>query len=255
MLLAGLCVVAGQAQAGLFTDEEAHQKIQLLEARISKLETRLEETSRQQSETARQQTQSMLDLQTQIEALNTELRKLRGQNEELVHNLQDTEKRQKDFYVDLDTRVRHLETVEPPVDAGDMQPASGEAADDPAVENRAYERAYKLFKTEGKQKAIVALQEFLKKFPESVYAPNVYYLTGSAYFNLQDYNNALASYRVLLNKYAFSPRLPDAMFGIADCYQELKDKATTAKVLKQIIAKYPGSKMADKARKRLVALK
>lgn len=258
LLLAGLCVVAGQAQAGLFSDEEAHIKIQQLDVRIAKLE----ESSKQQSETIRQQTQSMLELQTQIESQNAELRKLRGQLEELTHGLQEAEGRQKDFYVDLDTRVRHFETLEvaaPPAVPAIAQPDSaseiGDAAGDPVVENRAYESAYRLFKGGSYQKAVTAFQEFLKKFPDSVHTPNVHFSMASAYFALKDYKNALASYQLLLLKFPYSPKVADAMFGMADSQQELNNTAAVKKTLKQIIAKYPGSEMADKARKRLASLK
>ncbi|MDE2309805.1 MAG: tol-pal system protein YbgF, partial [Betaproteobacteria bacterium] len=154
LLLAGLCVAGGQARAGLFSDDEAREQIRQVESRVSKLEEadkQLEDANKQQSEANKQQTRSMLDLQTQIEAQNAELRSLRGQNEELLHNLQDAEKRQKDFYIDLDTRLRHFESAEaatlaaPPALSPDKAADAAEA-DNPAVENRTYEAAYKLFK-------------------------------------------------------------------------------------------------------------
>src|SRR5487761_2561536 len=95
LILLGLCFIV-PAQAGLFSDDDARKQIQQVEARVLKLE-----------EQSQKQTQSLFDLQGQIDAMNGELRKLRGQNEELAHGLQDAEKREKDFYVDLDTRVRH----------------------------------------------------------------------------------------------------------------------------------------------------
>ena len=271
LLLAGLYVVDSQAHAGLFTDDEARSQIQQLEARISKLEEISKqqsetnkqqiETNKQQTEAGKQQTRSMLDMQSQIEAQNTELRRLRGQNEELVHNLQDAEKRQKDFYIDLDNRIRHFEAVEaakaaePPAPPPVKVTEPPVVADEVAVENRAYEAAHGLFKAGSHQKAITAFQEFLKKFPESVYVPNANYEMGSAYFALKDYKNALTSYQILVSMYSFSPKAPDAMLGIADCQRELKDVASAKKTLKQIIAKYPGSEIADEARKRLATLK
>ena len=259
LLWVGLCVVGNQAHAGLFTDDEARKQVQQLDARVSGLE----ESSKQQTETnkqltgiSKQQTRSMLDLQTQIEAQNAELRSLRGQNEELAHSLQDAEKRQKDFYIDLDTRLRHFESAEAASAAALAAPATdGSADENPAVEDRAYEAAHGLFKTGNHQKAISAFQEFLKKFPESVYVPNANYEMGGAYSALKDYKNALASYQVLVSKYSFSPKAPDAMLGIAACQQELNDTVSAKKTLKKIISKYPGSETADEARKRLATIK
>ncbi len=277
LLLAGLCLAGGQAHASLFNDDEAREQIRQLDLRVSGLEgsgkqqieinKQQAETIKQQAETGKQQTRSMLDQQTQIEIQNTELRRLRGQYEELAHSLQEAEKRQKDFYIDLDTRVRHFESAEaaalaapppppaiPPAKVADS--ANAPAANDPvAVENRTYEAAYNFFKTDKHQTAINAFQEFLKKFPESVHAPNVHYEMGNAYFALKDYKNALLSYQTLLGKYSFSPKTPDAMLSIAACQQELKDTPAATKTLKQIIAKYPGSEAASEAKKRLAMLK
>ncbi len=272
LLLAGLCAIAGQAHAGLFSDDEAHTKIQQLGVRVSQLAEKLEQSEVRVSqltekleETSKQQTQSMLDLQTQIETKNAELRKLRGQIEELVHGLQEAGKRQKDFYVDLDTRVRHFETLAAtapppvaPVTYVTPQPDKADdaaTADGPAVENRAYEAAYNFFKAGSPQKAITAFQDFLKKFPDSVHVPNVHFQMGSTYFSLKDFKNALASYDLLPSKYPYSSKTAEAMLGVADCQLELKNRVAARNTLKQIVAKYPGSEMADKARKRLASLK
>jgi tol-pal system protein YbgF len=267
LLLAGLCAVVGQARAGLFNDDEARMQVRQVDERVSKLEEsgkqQAEAIGQQLAETSKQQTRSLLDLQAQIEAQNGELRNLRGQNEELKHLLQDAEKRQKDFYIDLDTRIRHFESIEAanaaepaPPPTTDKPADAASAADDIAVENRAYEAAYALFKAGNHQKAAGALQEFLKKFPDSVHAPKASYELGSAHFALKDFKSALASYQTVAGgKYSFSPKAQDAMLGVADCQQELNDSAAAKKTLKQIVAKYPGSGVADKAKERLAVLK
>ena len=244
-LLLALCCTA-PAHAGLFSDDEARQQIQQLDARLLKLES-----------AAEQQTRSMLDLQTQIEALNTELRKLRGQNEELARGLQDAEKREKDFYVDLDTRLRGLEPSADAADTGQAQQPTGEKADpnDPVQENRAYEAAYGLFKAGDHAGAAKALQEFLKKYPASVHAPNAVYWLGNAQFAAKSYEAALETYRNLRKKYPAYARDADVLFNIAGCQQELKQGANAQKTLKLLITKYPDSEAAAKAKKLLAAAK
>lgn len=78
---------------------------------------------------------------------------------------------------------------------------------------------------------------------------------GAAYFLLNDYQNALNSYQELANKYAFSPKAPEAMLGIADCQLGLKSTVAAKKTLKQLIAKYPSSDAASEAKKRLATIK
>lgn len=233
LLLALCCAVP--AQAGLFSDDDARKQIQQLEARMLKLEA-----------AAEQQTKSLLDLLGQIEVLNGEIRKLRGQNEELAHGLQDAEKREKDFYVDLDTRLRRFEPTDNAAPTGTVAPVD---RDDPAAENRAFEVAYGLFKGGSHENAAKAFQEFLKNYPESVHVPNANYWLGNAQFTLKDYKNALGTYQGLLKAFPGMPKAAEVLFSIAGCQQELKQGAAAQKTLKQLIAKYPDSEAAGKAKK------
>lgn len=262
-----LSLVAAQATAGLFNDDEARQKIQLLEARVARqdednakklaeLKLKLQEMNTQLEESSKQQTRALVDLQSQIELQSNEVRQLRGQNEELAHALQDAEKRQKDFYVDLDGRVRRFEAVDvTPVASEAVSGVKSDAVDDPAVENRAYEAAYAFYKAASWQNAVNAMQEFVKKFPDSVYAPQAHYLMAMAYFTLNDYQNSLASYQVLLGKYPAFGKAAEAWLNMAACQQELKDAAGAKKSLRQLVAKYPDSEAANKAKQRLATLK
>ncbi len=254
-LLLCLCLMSGPARAGLFADEEARQQIQQLQERVVKLEEQLAKAE----EDGRVRIRSLLDLQMQLEAQAAELRRLRGQNEEFVHSLQELEKRQKDFYVDLDTRLRHFETAD-----GSVKPVSAlvggadgakDVPENPIGENRAFEAAYGLYKAEKYREAAYAFRDFLKQFPQSVHEANVDYWMGNAYFLAGDYTASLQSYQALADKYADHPRIPEALLNMAECQLELKNKTAAKKVLKQVIAQFPGSDAADKAKKRLATLK
>jgi tol-pal system protein YbgF len=212
----------------LFNDDQARQQAQQADARVSALE----DTTKQQSD---KQSRTLLDLQSQIESLNAQLHTLQGQNEELTHSLQDAEKRQKDFYIDLDTRLRHFE---------DQEAAASKATE----MNSAYGLAHGLF-TAGKfQDAATAFQDFLKKYPDSTYAPNAAYEQGNAYVSLKDYQNALTAYRLVP---ASSPKAPDALLGIATCQKSLKAVDSANNTLKQLVSQYPDSNAAKEAKKYL----
>lgn len=250
----------GQAHAGLFDDSGARQQIRQVDERTSALEksaNQQAETNRQLAETLKQQTRSLLDLQTQIEAQSVDMRALRGQNEELSHKLLDAEKRQKDFYIDLDARLRHFESMDtaaPPAAPATPAPdkvAVQEPVDNLVTENRAYEAAYALLKAGKYPNAVAALQDFVKKFPDSVYVPNAYFGLGNALYALKDFKSAMGSYQMVAVKYAFSPKSADAMLGVADSQVELKDLDAADKTLKQLIAKYPNSEAANGAKRRL----
>jgi tol-pal system protein YbgF len=244
-MLLGLCL-ATPARAGLFADEGARKRIDQLEARAASLDTAV-----------KKQTMSMLDLQAEFDALREELRKLRGQNEELAHGLQDAEKRQKDFYVDLDTRLRNLESAEAAAKEAAASPSVSTSTDanDPASENRAYENAYAVFKRGNHSDAIKAFRTFLQQYPDSAHAANANYWLGNAQFSLKEYKGALGTYQGLLKQFPDSPKAPDAYLNVAECKRILKYKEEPQKTLKHIVANYPKSEAAAKAKKLLAAKK
>ncbi len=247
LLLLTVCLVAGQAHAGLFADDDARKQIKELEGRIAKLE-----------DAVKQRTQTLIDMQTQLQDMNEAVRKLQGQNEEMQHALQDAEKRQKDFYIDLDSRLRRIE-------AGAMQssaqPASAVAAGDinapidPVAENRDFDAAFALFKSNKLQASIAAFMDFLNKYPGSSLAPTAYYRMGGAYYGLKDYKNAVNSYLTAASKYPSSGMAPKSLLGAAICYQEMGDKENAKKTLKQLIMNYPDNPITPRAKKRLDSLK
>lgn len=245
LMLLGFCL-ATPARAGLFADEGARKRIDQLEARVVTLDTAV-----------KKQTMSMLDLQAEFDALREELRRLRGQNEELAHGLQDAEKRQKDFYVDLDTRLRNLESAEAAAREAAVSTPVGASADpnDPASENRAYENAYAALKRGNHADAIKAFRTFLQQYPDSAHAANANYWLGNAQFSLKEYKGALGTYQGLLKQFPDTPKAPDAYFNVAECKRVLKYKDEPQKTLKYIVANYPASEAAAKAKKLLAAKK
>ncbi len=141
-------------------------------------------------------------------------------------------------------------------DSGDPSAETAAAeAEDPVAENRAFEAAYGLFKGGSHENAISLFQEFIEKYPKSVHIPNARYWQGSARFALKDCKGALGTYQALLKAFPGTPRTADALLGIAECQQELKQGAAAKKTLKRIIAKYPDSEAAGKAKELLAASK
>ncbi len=238
--------------AGLFSDDEAHQKISVLQKQIQGME----EHVAQMENTARTQGVGLL---SQLDALKSELATLRGQVEMHAHDIETTQKRQRDLYVDLDSRLRKLENVggaaaDAPGQADSAKPAS---SDQTSVgdESKAYDAALGLFKSGNYQGSIDGFQSFVGAHPNSQLAPSAYYWIGNAYFNLRDYKNAIANQQKLVSQYPNSPKVPDALLNIASSQQGLGDASAARKTLRNIIDKYPLSNAADLAKKRLASNK
>lgn len=228
---------AGQAQAGLFDDEEARRMIADMKA---KMDSRLDQQSRAQ-----------LDLAGQISRQAEEIARLRGQVETLTYELETAKKRQQDFYLDLDTRLRKIETA-PAAAAG--APGAGQAAApglDPALEGQEYEAALNLFKGGKYKEAATGFSAFLQKYPEGSLAPNAQFWLGNAWYAQRDCRKAIEVQSVIAGKWPDSPKAPDSLLAVATCQQEMGNPAGMKRTLETLVAKYPQSPAAETARQRL----
>ena len=233
-----LVLGAPQARAGMFDDDEARRQIQDLSIKVNE---RLDTVSKAQFE-----------LVNQIQALREENARLRGQVETLEFELDSTKKRQQDFYIDLDNRLRKFE----PQSAADsaQPPASGDLpakkAADPAAEARDYEAALNLFKANKVKDAALALEAFVKAYPDSTLTPNAQYWLGNAHYSLRDCKKAIDAQRVVATKWPQHPKAPDALANIATCQQEQGDAKGAKATTDTLLAKYPDSPAAQAAKKR-----
>ena len=124
---------------------------------------------------------------------------------------------------------------------------------DNGAETRAYEAAQGQRRAGNYQGAIVAFQNFIKQYPKSNLAPRAQYWIGDSYFNLRDFKLAIASQQALISAYPDSPTVPDAMLNIASSQIEMGESNAGRKVLEELVAKFPISDAADKAKRRLAA--
>lgn len=267
-------VFSMNAAAGLFDDEEARKDLKNLRALVEQ-QSRDNETKFQKLDDSVKNI-GIIQLLNQIEQLNAELARLRGQIEVLANQNDQLGKRQKDFYLDIDTRLRKLEGA--PGDAGASPAGSagpaGAVAPPVAVtpttapierpasvaftkeqESKAYDVGSTLFRRGDFVAAIRAFDSFKMDFPGSALGPNAQYWIGISYFNLKDYPNARAAQEALLKIFPDAPKVPDALLAIASVHTEMGDKRAARNTLEDIIARYPGTEAATKARTRLGQLR
>ena len=269
-------VLAGAAfpsHAGIFDDDEARRRIEMLraelaqqgrdnEARIIKLEEQIRNIG-------------VVELLRQLEQVNAELARLRGLLEVVGNENQQLQKRQRDFYLDIDSRLKRLEGAgaapavpagaapapgtPPPVSAAPpvVEPVAARVPtrEDQAREVKAYDAASSLFRRNDFQSAIDAFRAFVKDHPGSQLAANAGYWIGISYANLRDYRSALAAQEEVIQRYPQSPKAPDALLAIAAIQAEQGDNGSARNTLEDIIARFPGSEAAGKARTRLAALR
>jgi tol-pal system protein YbgF len=266
LVAAALFLAALPACAGLFDDDEARRRIELIkqelaqqgkdnEVRIARLEELIRSIG-------------VVELVRQLEQANAEIARLRGQLEVLANENQQIQKRQRDFYLDLDSRLKPLEgggKAPGTSDAGTPPAATAAVApstparpptrEEQAKELKAYDEASNLFRRNDFTAAIDRFKRFLQEYPQSQLAPNAQYWIGISYANLKDSRNALAAQEQVVAKYPQSAKAPDAMLAIAALQAEQGDSASARNTLEDVIARFPSSDAAGKARTRLSTLR
>jgi tol-pal system protein YbgF len=261
--------------AGLFGDGKAREQISVLQGQVEQMEARIakmEETLN---------SQGLLELYTQVETLGREMGELRGQIEVLTNQNELLQKRQRDFYIDLDNRLRRIEDPNAPIGSGsqDMLFApevpsqdsammsapvvSPESSPEPSPitntepaspdENSAYDQAYNLFRNGDYSGAILRFEAFVASHPESNLAPAAAYWIGNAHYALRNFSQSIDAQNKLILTYPSSAKIPDALLNIASSQQEMGEKAAAKATLQDLIARYPFSDAADKAKRRLAA--
>ena len=145
-------------------------------------------------------------------------------------------------------------TAKPPAVASVAPSAAAAASNvDSGAEIRAYEAAQSQRRIGNYLGAIVAFQNFIKQYPKSSLAPRAQYWIGDSYFNLRDYKLAIANQQALISGYPDSPTVPDAMLNIASSQLEMGESTAGRKMLEDLVAKFPISDAADKAKRRLTS--
>lgn len=230
------------ASAGILDDDEARKAILDLRAKVNALSDDVKARLDTKADKA-----STLDILNQHEQTMQEIARLRGQIEVLANQIATAQKNQKDLYADLDLRIKKLEPRQETVDGQTVQVMPNE--------KQTYDKAMELFKSRDYKAAAGALQDFVRRYPDSAFAANAQYWLGNAYYAQGDYKSAIAAQQVLVTNYATSPKAPDAMLNIASSYTELKDKKAAKRALQQLVSKFPDSSAAQAAKDRLAALK
>jgi tol-pal system protein YbgF len=251
-LAAALAAAAAPALAqGLFDDNEARRRVELLRQSIETSQRAMEERL-SKIEGAASDRGALLELSSQLEALRGDISRMRGQVEVMANQIDTADKRQKDLYLDIDTRLRKLEQSREQQAAATDKPAAAEAEASPA-ETKAYQAALDQFKLGQYALAVSAMQGFMVTYPSSSLAPNAQYWIGMAYSGQRDYKSAISAQRKLLAAWPDNPKAPDAMLSIASAQETMGARGEAQKTLQELIARYPGSSASVSARQRLAA--
>ncbi|MBI5379235.1 MAG: tol-pal system protein YbgF [Nitrospirae bacterium] len=118
-----------------------------------------------------------------------------------------------------------------------------------------YKEAYDTLKEGHPAEAREQFKKFLKLHPKSDLADNAQYWIGETHYVERDYEKAVLAFEELVKKYPKGDKVPGALLKEAYAFLELKDKSNARTLLKRLVALYPKSEEAALAKKKLKELK
>lgn len=242
-----VCMLAFNAHAALFEDDEARKAILDMRQRFDASQQRLNDDLRKANEDNAQLRRSLLDLSGQIEQLRNELAKMRGQDEQLARELAEIQRTQKDMSQGVNDRLSRFEPSKVTVDGREF-------VAEPA-EKQEFEAALAVMRKGEFAPAQTAFTNFLKRYPQSGYKASALFWLGNAQYALRNYRDAVINFRALVATDAEHVRAPEAVLAIANCQVELKDTKGARKTLEDLLKAYPQSEAASVAKERLARLK
>lgn len=114
-----------------------------------------------------------------------------------------------------------------------------------------YEAAMALYKAGEVAGAERAFDLFARAHAQHDYADNALYWKGEAAYDQQHFDDALAAFTEVVERYGGGNKAPDALLKIGLCYGRLGDAANARDVLSGLVDAYPEARASELARTRL----
>lgn len=121
-------------------------------------------------------------------------------------------------------------------------------------EKEVYQVAFDQMKNKQYAESVKSFEAFLSKYPNSSLASNAAYWAGEGYLILGDKDKAVASFDVVETHYADSSKASASLLRKADTVRDKGDKAAAKILYQKVIDLYASSRVADKAKERLMSL-
>ncbi|GAB4387523.1 MAG: tol-pal system protein YbgF [Thermodesulfovibrionales bacterium] len=138
---------------------------------------------------------------------------------------------------------------------GAAVPAPAPEAKAPAAgPEKAYDAAYDKFKEGRYGEAREGMRAFLRDYPRHELAGNAQFWIAETFYAEGDYDDAILAYEEVLQNYRDNRKVPAAMLKQAYAFRELGDRKAARGILKELIARFPGSEQAKAAEQDLKKL-
>ena len=148
-------------------------------------------------------------------------------------------------FVQLEDRIKELEKQLQQAIAKEAPPSTGRSGGYDV--KASYDAALQDWKDKKYERAIEKLEDILVLAPLSDSADNAQYWMGEAYYQLEDYTQALVSFQNVF-KYQNTEKDDDAQLKIGYCYLKLGNKAKALAEFRKMVRNFPNSEYVKNAK-------
>ena len=123
-------------------------------------------------------------------------------------------------------------------------------------EQQLYQMAYDSVINSNFERSIAEFDQYLSIYASGRFVTNAHYWKGQAFLYLARFDEARASYQIILDQYSEpeAPKMPDAMYGLALAYEGLGNISRARQLLIDIKRRYPNQGVSNLADTRLLSL-
>lgn len=196
---------------------------------------------------------SLTQLLDRIARMEREMQLMNGQIEELTYRLQVAERDNRDRYIDLDQRLTNIQASGPAALSGRATEVRPAQSVTDAEQN-AYNAARDLISSREYEQAIESLRVFVERYPESLLVDNAYFWLGEVYTLLREFDSARDVYQKVLADFPESERLVDSTFKLGFLEERVGDVTKAIDYYEKVIEMAPNTQLANLARQRLTTL-
>lgn len=246
------CASTGSVEAVRRDIDEAKNRIYTIEKDLS--------TAREGEKTFKSDFAALrkgdADLQANIDSLKSDLQTMAGKlddqgvavkkpAEELARYREDSDRR----IVALEDRIVKLQVALDELNKRMKEVAQGSTATGKDVASDSlYLKGLEAFKAGDMPSARTQLASFIEKNANHDLVPNARYWIGETYYGEKNYEQAILEFQEVVKQYPKKEKAPAAMLKQALSFKALKDLKSTQYLLKRLIADYPKSDEAKKAK-------
>ncbi len=205
--------------------------------------------------------EALMMLMQQLQQYEQEIASLRGQYEELRFELENMKQAERERYLDLDSRLNALSSS--PAAAANVQSGSVAAAPaaasagGPEDERAAYMAARDMLYASKFEQARKAFEKYLADYPQGQFRDFSHFWLGEAWRSIEkpDRAKAMDQFRIVIERFPDSSRVPSAMYRLAVLEAESGRPAEARVTLNRVIQQFPTSSEAGYAKTMLEQLK